>query len=70
MADETKQRKSINDDIAELKDVKVSDIMTEDEMKAFIKAMKKYDELKPATGLKLLAAKLVNGEVEFKKSWS
>ena len=70
MGEETKQRKSINDDVAALKDIKVSDFMTEDEMKAFIKAMKKYEELKPETGLKLLANKLVTGEVAFKKNWS
>lgn len=70
MAEETKQRKSINDDVAALKDIKVSDFLTEDEMKAFIKAMKRYEDLKPETGLKLLANKLVTGEVVFTKSWS
>lgn len=70
MSEEAKTRRSINDDVAALKDVKVSDFLTEDEMKSFIKAVKRYDDLEPTTGLKLLANKLVNGEVAFSKSWS
>lgn len=70
MADEAKARKSINEEVAALKEVKVADFLTDDEIKSFIKAIKRYDDLEPATGLKLLANKLVNGEVAFSKSWS
>lgn len=70
MADEAKARKSINEEVAALKEVKVSDFLTDDEIKSFIKAVKRYDDLEPTTGLKLLANKLVNGEVAFSKSWS
>lgn len=72
MAEETKVKKSINDDVAALKEVKIGDFMNDAEIKAFIKSLKKYDGLTPETALNVLAKKVVDSKVEFAvvSTWS
>lgn len=65
MAEEAKVKKGINEEVAEVKEIKIGDFMKDAEIKAFIKAIKKYNGLKPEEALNVLAKKVVEGKVEF-----
>lgn len=65
MAAEVKAKKGINEEVEALKEVKIGNIMNDAEIKAFIKAIKKYDGLTPEVAMNVLAKKVVDGKVEF-----